>query len=429
MRFVLVALLAGLGCSGETSVGGILTPPDLPPSEPVVLPSPDPQGGSPLRDTDGDGLTDDTDGDIDGDGLPNDTDPDPDGDGQPGYSLPPDPADDPVIDPGTGLPVLEVGGARGRVCAPNGTTWVSGAQVTILTPTGAFQTTSNGDGWWQIDGIGPGTYGVVVNKGSFELSYNIEILEGEVTSEVFDECLSQADLRIAAVVGRWDHVEDVLTGLGLQITTYEGNTWPSQQQPIAADVLATRHAEVTDLLTNPTRLAQYDVLFLNCGISEAWASSDQALVAQTLSDFVEAGGSIYASDWSYFAIEAAFPGMISFLNDDTIVGAARFGRKANVSGIIVDPTMATLLGSNQANIAYDLNEWVVMESVDPSVEVLVEGAFRQGANDGSAVATTGPLSVRFFPGQGRVIYTTFHNEGVATTPDMHAMLEDIVLSL
>jgi hypothetical protein len=414
-----------VGCGGETGLGAVATPPDLPgtptPTDPVSEP---PDGPSPLRDTDGDGIPDDQDPDIDGDGLDNAEDPDPDGDGQPGFTLPYDPNDDPAIDPGTGLPVLEVGSARGRICAPNGTTWVSGANVTILTPSGGYEATSNGDGWWQIDGLPPGEYGVVITKGSFYLTYNIVIEDGVVTEQVFDECLVQGDLSIAAVVGEWDHVEDVLESLGLNVTEYNGNTWG---QGIPANVAQQRHQTVTELLTNPAHIGQYDVVFLNCGISEQWASTNQALVAQTLRDYVEAGGSIYASDWSHYVIESAFPDKITFHGNDAQITSARVGNQASVSGVVVDPAMSTLLGSNTASIAYDAPQWVTMQSVDPTVDVLVEGTFPFGGD--ANLTGSGPLSVRFTAGQGRVIYTTFHNEGAATTPDMHDMLEEIALSL
>ncbi|MCB9670365.1 MAG: carboxypeptidase regulatory-like domain-containing protein [Alphaproteobacteria bacterium] len=427
--FGLLTLMAAgtltlMACGNEASLGNIPTDPDLPgtddPTDPTddtdTPPPPDPDGPSPLRDTDGDGIPDDRDGDLDGDGLLNDVDPDPDGDGQPGYTLPYDPADDPPIDPSTGLPILEEGSARGRVCAPNGTTWVAGAEISVLTPSGAYTATSNGDGWWQVDGLPPGTYGVVVTKGSFYLQYNVTILDGQVTETIYDECLSQGDLTIAVVTGAWDHVEDVLEPLGLVVTEYDG------------DILggSTQDATVTNLLTNPTLLAQYDVVFLNCGISEDWVDTNETLVAQTLRDYVEAGGSIYASDWSYYTIEAAFPEKITFFGNDSDDNLydARVGLPGPVQGIVADPAMALLLGSNQADVQYDLNNWVVMSSHDPTVENMVEGDYSYSG--GSA---TGPLSVRFSAGAGRVIYTTFHNEGGATTPDMRKMLEEIALSL
>lgn len=397
------------GCT-EYSLGEPLDPPDVSTQVPTEEPATrEPEAGSPLRDTDGDGVPDDQDPDIDGDGIPNPLDPDPDGDGQPGYTLPYDPADDPVRDPETGLPELQVGSARGRVCAPNGTTWVAGADVTVLTPAGPFQTVSNGDGWWQVDGLEPGEYGVVITKGSFYLTYNVTIEDGVVTEQVFDECLVQGDLTIAVVDGAWDHIEDVLADLGLEFDEFDGDI----QGGVAED------AAVTNLLTNPTALAQYDIVFLNCGISEVWATNQQALVGQTLRDYVEAGGSIYASDWSYYTIEASFPDKLDFYGEDSVLGDARVGGRGFVDGLVLDPAMANLLGTNAAQINFDLPEWVVMEGQDASAETLVEadlGTFRA------------PLASRFTSGQGRVIYTSFHNE-VQATFDMQRMLEEIVLSL
>jgi hypothetical protein len=70
---------------------------------------------------------------------------------------------------------------------------------------------------------------------------------------------------------------------------------------------------MTDLVTNPTALAQYHVLFVPCiggsGLAEI-ESNPQA--ATNVREWVEAGGRIYATDYAQDWIEALFPDYQTF---------------------------------------------------------------------------------------------------------------------
>lgn len=371
-----------------------------------------PLEGSPLRDTDRDGSVDAEDPDADGDGIPNDLDGDPDGDGAPGWSLPEDPADDPPVDVETGLPELQVGDARGRVCAPNETTWVAGATVRIDTAAGLYETQTNGDGWWQLPGLPPGDHVVDVTKGSFSMTFTITVAEGQVTEAVFDECLEQGDLRIAVVSGQYDAIGSVLDHLAIQYEVINGYSDNS----------------TTAFLSDASRLAQYDMIFFNCGMSFDWVDAAESTVAANLQQFVNDGGSIYASDWAYYTVEAAFPDRNSFVGDDAILGDAFRGVDGTVQATVTDPAMAALLGSSTASLNYDLGGWVALDSTASDVDVLIEGDFAYYDDNDWEVGHHAALATRFSSGQGTVTYTSFHNE-TQSTLDMDLMLQDIVLSL
>lgn len=369
----------------------------------------DDAGPNPLRDTDGDGTPDSQDDDVDDDGIPNDLDGDPDGDGAPGWTLPDDPEDDPPVDE-TGLPERQEGDARGRVCAPNGTTWVSGATVTVPTSEGTWETLTNGDGWWQLPGLPPGDHQVFVEKGSFAMTFSIHVEDGELTEAVFDECLEQGDLRIAVVAGEWDSIGSVLDHLAIEFDGVNGFN----------------DNATTDFLTDSSALATYDMIFFNCGMSLDWADSDRATVAANLQDFVNNGGSIYASDWAYFTVEAAFPDQNTFVGNDDELGGAFRGASGLVTAHVDDPAMASLLGGVNADIDYDLGGWVPL--VSSQATPLLSGSFTYYDDWDLPQNHTGPLATRFTSGQGSVTYTSFHNE-VQTTFDMDLLLQDIVLSL
>lgn len=365
---------------------------------------------NPLRDTDGDGTPDHQDDDADGDGVPNQFDGDPDGDGAPGWSLPDDPDDDPPIEPDTGLPERQVGDARGRVCAPNGTTWVSGATVVIETPEGTWETQTNGDGWWQLPGLPAGDHPVTVQKGSFEMTFTIHIEEDQVTEAVFDECLDQGDLRIAVVAGQWDSIGHVLDDLAIDYDSIDGFSASS----------------TTNFLTDSGQLATYDMVFFNCGMSLGWTESDMPTVAANLQEFVHNGGSIYASDWAYYTVEAAYPDRNTFVGDDSEVGAAFAGTEGFVTADVDDLAMAALLNSTSADINYDLGGWAPVMST--TGDTLLSGSYSYFDEFDTLQTHNGPLATRFQDGQGSVTYTSFHNE-TQTTFDMDVLLQDIVLSL
>ena len=179
--------------------------------------------------------------------------------------------------------------------------------------------------------------------------------------------------------------------------------------------------EYLSLLTDPGRLMDYDIVFLNCGINERWLQQESA-VADSLRQYVAAGGSIYASDWAYSFVEAAFPEQIDFFGSDGQLGSAYVGSPGPVEATVLDADMKAVLGSGTASLSYDLDAWAVI--TDTSAEVLLRGDVQAwGAGQQQGV----PLAVQIDDG-GRVIYTTFHNERQITV-DMAALLTEIILKL
>lgn len=319
--------------------------------------------------------------------------------------VPTDPDDPPVIPvPG------EVGSIHGRICAPDGTSWVSGATVSVATGSGVLQTLTDGDGWFTLDGIPVGTHDVTVTKGSFSTVLEATVVADQVTELPVEECLQQGTTRIAVITGNYDHIQTILGDLGLQYDTING-------------INATNSVA---FLRDPAQLASYDVVFFNCGMNDAWMAHEGE-ITNNLRDFVTNGGSIYASDWAYYIVEASFRDQNTFHGDDWTPGSAKVGEAGFVSANVLSPSMQQLLGSNTADLNYDLSQWAAMVAA-PLAEVLIEGTYEYSEDGWSFDTRFGPLATRFDYGNGTVIYTSFHNEQ-QTTVDMHLLLQDIVLSL
>ncbi|MCB9674233.1 MAG: carboxypeptidase regulatory-like domain-containing protein [Alphaproteobacteria bacterium] len=307
--------------------------------------------------------------------------------------------------------VVSLGGVRGRVCGPDGSSWVSGALVRVQHAQGLSEAVTDGNGWFLVDGIPTGQVEVVITKGSFSTFFVIDVVEGQIADLPEEECLEQGTTQIAVVTGEYDHIQEILNHVGLTYDTING----------------VNPGTSTAFLRNPAQLAAYDVIFFNCGMSDAWLQYD-AEVAQNLRTFVENGGSIYASDWAYYLVEASFRDQNRFSGDDYQPGSAYVGLPGMITANVIDPNMQQLLGSNVAQINYDLDSWAAMVDAN-GAEVLIEGQYEFWNQDYWSTGTRyAPLASRFHYGQGTVIYTSFHNEQ-QTTFDMDLILQDIVLSL
>lgn len=299
---------------------------------------------------------------------------------------------------------------KGRVCAFDGDTAVTHAIVTVSTDDGELSDETDGEGDFVIEGLPPGTWPVLVKKGSFEVFFEVTLEANEVTELDVDECvpLEQGNVEIAVVTGAYDDIGSLIDQLGLDFDVINGRSG----------------TQYVDFLRDPDELAQYDIIFFNCGMGDGWFPyADE--VSDNLKDYVRDGGSIYASDWAYWVVESAWPAQNDFHGAENNPNTALVGAAQRVDADVLDPTMAAALGSDVAEINYDLDAWAAME--DSSAEILIEASYKWWDNFGQKTQS-GPLATRIYDGDGMVLYTTFHNEQ-QTTGDMLVLLDEIILSL
>ncbi len=163
-------------------------------------------------------------------------------------------------------------------------------------------------------------------------------------------------------------------------------------------------------LANYDRLAQFDVIFINCskdvGLYSNFPEFGRDAILANLERFVREGGTLYASDWAFEYIDKAFPGYIHYYPEDPLVGRAQ-----SVTADIVDSGLANFFNSPTVEILFNMDSWVPIESVEDSVKVYMSADILL---TNGTIADEKPLVASFAYGEGRVVYTAYHNEGQTT---------------
>jgi hypothetical protein len=153
-------------------------------------------------------------------------------------------------------------------------------------------------------------------------------------------------------------------------------------------------------LYNPKTFDGFDVLFFTCSRE----GNDQA-VADNLRMFVSRGGTLYASDWRYLAVERAFPDMVN----KSLVGE---GADQELEADVVDAGLQDALGTKHVPLRFDLPEWKTAAFGGGRVKVLMKARYLVLPPKGVEARqwAEAPLLVKFGFDKGTVIFTSFHNE-------------------
>lgn len=185
------------------------------------------------------------------------------------------------------------------------------------------------------------------------------------------------------------------------------------------------------LLSDIDLLSSYDIVFINCG------NADETLFAthsDNLSTYVDNGGILYVTDWSYQAIEQPYSDLIEFVGDDTSPTAAKVGMGFITSDATVDEDLGEWLDNVTVNpgnptddcgsidattvnsqfgarntdgtvpIADFLGSWVVMEDIADDGVLWASGPIE--SSFGSDLDA--PLTVSRPQGDGAIAYSSYH---------------------
>ena len=215
-----------------------------------------------------------------------------------------------------------------------------------------MQTTTDADGYFVLEGVPTGVHIIYAEKGSFSVELEVNFPGGIYELEE-EYCLDPDSVTLAVVTGEYDSIEHILEELELEYDLYGYGTY-------------------LDFLEDSTAMAEYDVIFFNCGMPFSWLES-RPLVVANLVNFVQNGGSVYASDWAHLIVEAAWPDKIDFIGDDSLFrdpstsldlsDSPYVGMATDIQAEVLDETMALALGTGYADITYDLDAWVVPEAL------------------------------------------------------------------
>ncbi len=254
---------------------------------------------------------------------------------------------------------IKTGKLTGKVMSQNGTKPIGGASVfTFDEKYKIYYTTSDADGNFTLEApAGNQTIHIQTGDGSnFRTQIAATVKNNETVNLNADQTKLNQVAKIAYVKGTYDKIEDIIQTLGYNAT------------------------EITNSdLANINTIAQYDIIFLNCGSRNY--SVNQSLypaIDANLAVFVANGGSIYASDWdvSYLVGGTDNTSNCSLAGGfvpDTKLCSKNTGTSGIVAATVNNAGLSTALGFNTVNIDFDLSSWQKITNYDPAYwEVLVK---------------------------------------------------------
>ncbi|MCB9649507.1 MAG: choice-of-anchor D domain-containing protein [Deltaproteobacteria bacterium] len=289
---------------------------------------------------------------------------------------------------------IPCGDIQGNLCDLSGNGPVAGATVYVDTASGRVQTTTDANGDWVLTCVPPGAYMVHAEYGSWSTTLQATVSSGQVTVFPGRQCLDPGSAEVAVVWGEWDQMQSILDRLNVPYTYYD-------------------QGQASRLVNDASELAQYDMVFFNCGWEEGLGLTNPGRT--NIANFVMNGGSVYASDWAYDLIEVGWPAFVDFHGDDTVRDAAQNAGPFNGPVQVVEPTLQAAL-QGRTTVTID-SCCTAVDAADAATTVYLQG---DRLNDGG----THPFMVSFQPhvNSGRVWYTDFHNNGQADIEDIFSWL-------
>lgn len=359
--------------------------------------------------------------------------------------------------------VMKTGKLSGKVMSQNGSKPIGGASVfTFDEKYKIYHALSDSEGNFVLEApVGAKTVYIQTGNGSnFRTEISAVVKDNETVNLTANQTKLNQVAKIAYVKGSYDKIEDIITNLGYTAT------------------------EITNAdLANINTLAQYDIVFLNCGSRNYGANQSlYPLIDTNLAIFVANGGSIYASDWdvSYLVGGTDNTNNCSLSGGfvpDSKLCSKNIGSTGLLAASVNNAGLTAALGFNTLNINYDLGAWQKIITYDPAYwEVLVKDATTNEAlmlrtNQFTATgipntpignapnttfttvcitlpgniqisisvptvavpylvalgATVGPCSGA--SGSGYIYYTTFHNHATGNIGNAGVILQYVIVNL
>lgn len=271
-----------------------------------------------------------------------------------------------------------VGTVNGLVVAADGTTPIQGAAVTLAAqPASGPSATTGTDGAYTLTEVPAGEQALLATRGLFQARFNVTVTASQTVTAPAAKLQSTG--KLAFVAGSFDNIEGVVR-----------DALQNPMDELQASQLGT--ASVT---------SQYKMIFLNCGFDSPTLVDDPAAV-QSLKDWVANGGILYVSDLALDVVVAMFPSDIL----STLTGDPQ-----DLTASVTSTALQSFTGKSAVQLRYDLPGWTTPDAMSSVPQVLLTGTF----NESDAMHENKPLAVVIPHGQGKVVFTSFHNEAGATT--------------
>ncbi|WP_299381486.1 carboxypeptidase-like regulatory domain-containing protein [uncultured Lacinutrix sp.] len=327
-------------------------------------------------------------------------------------------------------PTPESINVSGRLLAPNNLDPIVNAKVTALhNNIITYETTTDAQGNFQLS-LEKGDYNLNLAKGLFTTEKQITV-EEETTLENYKiETLPS----IGVITGSFDNIESVLYGIGLVnpiteqplfdiidgITTNKNTSLDNLEHAHGANKSSSQmknpildpnvNFSYTDLMSDPTLLASYDVLFINCS-----SHSENPTYEQNLMDYVNNGGFLYVTDWSSSLLNTITNNDTNYLSFYT---PRRSGQSLTTTATILDGNLSAWLSLNfgiSVNDVVEIDEflyaWQVVDSYDPATTISwINGEVDYNDATSTTITENKDLAFTFLLGQGAVFYSSFHTE-------------------
>ncbi len=353
---------------------------------------------------------------------------------------------------------------QGKVYAPEGTIPISGALVyttqstpdpipqkvhcskCVDIPANVHHTLSEADGSFIVGVADVGDWNLVVQKGTFRRTRTIHVPDAGATVQVdaqsttlpnhTDEAAGDYIPKIAVSYGIWDDIQDSLAKLGLGQVDSSGNLVPGTEPfDIYED---SGKPPGSQLLTDyDTTLSNYHIVFFPC--TDSWPNSYllDPSVYNNLRNYVQAGGRLYVTDYSYDILRRAFdPEMPLKWEGDFGGFDDADGYPYDANATVNDPGLAEWLAVQGITSFVLEDNWSVIDHVDPYTapnedneqETLTPTVWVSGDVPGTGLR---PCTTSFQYGCGRAMFSTYHTEasGVETLMTQELALLYILLEV
>lgn len=273
---------------------------------------------------------------------------------------------------------------QGVVRANDGITPIPDALVTLASkPAGGPTATTDANGAFTLEDVPAGTQQLLAKRGIFEAKFNVAVKADETVTAPTAKLVASG--KLAYVQGSYDEIE-----------------------AIVRDSLKNPMTELTEAqLATASITSQYKMIFLNCGLDD-FSITESAATINNLKAWVNNGGILYASDWALSVVAEMYP---------TDVSGELYGDVQAVNASLTDPALVSFIGKNTASIQYDLPGWKTPETISSAVTVLVRGSFESGVD----TYTDKPLAIVLAKGNGKVVFTSFHNEAGVTDDQLDVL--------